>query len=461
MRNMFKGGILLREFFLRRGARGAFILILTLIMPMGQPPIVAGPIPPNQVGSIVGGLLVKDIIAQIEGSLQAIIEAAGKEARQTLMTAAQAAILAIQNLKVAYEDSMNKTFDQLTKQQQLAFTNISNIIVSLDNALKQNIKEVEKIAEHIDTAVQRLPFSKNDPRILGYTPVYHVNSKEDLKVSIVVEGSLIAAGSPQLRFGDKVYEQPGKTDFELRFIVPTIQFSSSSTGVATQTATLVVFKKTSRFFRRSRLNPVEYSLVFYSIPEQIGRFSVSVIRSVLGQERVHKRVPPDWFEVYSGDYDSRSASCEVNADAGWAIDTNTVSWHQHHIDNGHYHGIRNLSTAGFFVELSANAKEPHNKLIGLKTGRGHISGHVEFDEVREVRREETQMLVNDEALIWGKDSNMILPEDTKGFTVVLRTFTGEAPVFTSVGNHRFLRVDYDAPSRQLTLRPNPVAEALR
>jgi hypothetical protein len=257
------------------------------------------------------GLLVKDVIAQLEASLNSVIEGAGKEARQTVMLASQQAALAIMNLKAAYSESMNKTFDRLHQTEQDFFSHAGSLIGQLNETLKTNIAAVANVAQQIDVAMRSLPFSNREPRVLRYSPIYYVALGNEPTVPVRVHGSLIGAGKPTLAMGGQTFSPSSKTDVELTFLVPAKHFTPTGSQIQHLSAMLTLFKGNK---------PRSYSLLFYGVPHVLGKFDVTVMRNVISQERRHLRMPKNsWIEIYSGDYDPREECFYFSATPGWEI----------------------------------------------------------------------------------------------------------------------------------------------
>jgi hypothetical protein len=88
----------------------------------------------------------------------------------------------------------------------------------------------------------------------------------------------------------------------------------------------------------------------------------------------------------------------------------------------------------------------------LVTGRGHISGQADYDEVQPVTTTKAEDRAHGQ-LQWSADVPLSLPQDTVGFSVTIDFFNSEHRVFSATANERFLVIDYNQVTKQLTLKP--------
>jgi hypothetical protein len=101
------------------------IVLLAFIFPFWITPAYPNPL------NILDSDKINDVLDRLNAVLQYIIVKANGETRSTLIIAYQDAIVLVQNLKSAYDDSLQKTIGTLDTQQRKAFEDANNFISRL------------------------------------------------------------------------------------------------------------------------------------------------------------------------------------------------------------------------------------------------------------------------------------------------------------------------------------------
>lgn len=422
------------------------------------PPVTSAQVP----GPIVGGLTLGVLIGQLEDALNKAIEQAGKEARQTVMVAGQQARLLLETFKANSRELLDVAFDKLTQAQQKAFTDVRFVIAEFSSSLDASAEKMLDVSKRLEFAIANLPLSPDTPRLLRYSPVYYAGTSVGDKVSLSIDGSFLALGDTTVTLDGTTLRPEQKTDTRLTFLVPGRLLSTTDTIVAYKTLQLTVHRKVKKWLFFDRLEAQNYSLLVYSLPRRLGTYAVTLVRTVMTTKRENRRTPT--IETYSGDCDGRRDCHQVNATPGWLIDTSTPSWAGEHSDGGRFEGWKNLSAAGFCVDLFA---EPHGhaKVLGqcIKGTIGHISGKVHYTEFKQDVPEDVgePFGVGDGSLHWGQDRQHQLPIDTKGVTVSLRLFDGRESSYNGSAVGDVLVVEFNSATKTLLLKPKSPDQALR
>ena len=423
--------------------------------------LTAVPVRTQGPATILTGLTVGQALSKLDETLNKAIENAGKEARQTVMVAGQQARLLLETFKQNNLDVLNVAADKLDVQRRHAFEDIRVLVAEFSLNLNATADKMEDISKRIEVAIANFPLTPDTPRLLKYKPVFYAGLNVGDQVTVLIDGSFLARGTPTLVLDAKEYKSQVQTDTNLTFLVPASVFRTNSTTVMYKSFKLTVYGERTSYVFWKQPYPVNCWLLIYALPERIGTYKVEVVKRGTARRTQAKSTPT--IETYSASCDGRRDCHQVNAEPDWLIDTQSIGWAQEHNDGGRFEGWRNLSAAGFCADLSA---EPHGHLktpFGCVQGTiGHISGKVKYTEYKDVEADSREAFaLTGNRLVWGKDASHTMPDGTRGIIVTLKLFDGREVVYDGPTTGDVVGVEYNTQTRTLILKPKNPDSVLR
>jgi hypothetical protein len=404
--------------------------------------------------AVFTGLTVMAAIDQLDSMVQEAIDKAGNEGRATTMVASGQARLAIDHLREAYADSLDKTFDKLDTQQKAIFRDLDSSISQLSDNIDQHIEDVDNIVDNLTTSIDASLIGTETPRVFQYTPKYYVDYSSSDKISITIKGKYLNFHEPIIKIKDKIYIPKTKTETELTYLIPKEKLLGEDTTVSHKTINLTVFKQKRLWYtlgiKRQNI-PVNYSLLVYLLPKNIGHFSINVVRKIPRTERRSGR-GPDWSITSGRRHDIRRSYSHASP-SGWTFDVGSVSFHVTRADNGRKTNANVSPSAHVInVELWADGYRHHHNTF---------SGYLTYTEYRPTHDNKNETFKSKEKIKWKDSKVYTLPNHTVSYVIKLETFNGYSRSYNSnVADDSFLNISYDAGSRQIRIVPQKPAIAM-
>ena len=404
----------------------------------------------NVRAQVVEILTLGAALNQLDSTLQNAIASAGYEGRFTAFSAAQNGHQLIEHIREVYKDSLDKSINGLQRTEQKAYEDARGLIEDLSKSLNDTTGHLQKVTENINNSILDLPFQDKRPVIYRYTPkLVSGQGNAHVYTQIVGHGFIDKA---QIKIDGERYEAQEFTNSALTFSIPMKHFVNDKNSVSLKRADLTATYYSGGFlgFLKDKLT-AEYSLVFYSLPPKIGDYSFSITHIVPTSEIV---VRSKSMEMTAKSWNEDSHDClQVFATTGWTIDQGSIRWVQGWNDNGQMDGIKNANGSGFCVDLTAKGK-------GLFNGRGKIIGEAVYTEYKVTESEVKEDVSKNVPLFWGQDVLYDLPKDTKSFSITVVSFDSKSRSATGTLHEELFDVDYNAPARQVVIRPTTIDKAV-
>lgn len=109
-------------------------------------------------------------IKMMDDTLNSAISNIGYEARKTSFAAFQNAHLLLEDFKIIYADSLNKTITELKVVEKQAYDDMQALINDLSQNTHKNLVEIQQISDQLARSITNLPFTDRQPRVFCYTP---------------------------------------------------------------------------------------------------------------------------------------------------------------------------------------------------------------------------------------------------------------------------------------------------
>ena len=392
-------------------------------------------------------LVIGGMISSAEDAADRLIETAADRADQTLLRAAFAAELAVDRLKVAYGESLDKTVGSLDKAERDLFNKTLQLLGELDTKSATKLDQVEDISTKLSATARSLPFAKTDP-------LFVARKSPDSPVLVTVQGINLAAGEPFALIGPhKLTPEIAKTDDSLTFKIPGDLLPAES--FEPLKLNLVLYKETTSWLVFSSLEPRQYRVSIFPAPPVVGTLTLYGKKT---EERVtveNRKTPSIKCHASHCKKDKETSRIAVNEENTVLI-TSSPKWHTGYENHGSA-SIYDVSPGGFSVRLKCSS---YGCTPFSKGTRGQIKGHATYQVERRDSQVSELLLAEKKELVWGTDLRMHAPEDVLTVTAVLETMLGGSEALTPGQKGRFYSFSYDRLAQEIVVRPNSLGKVL-
>jgi len=346
------------------------------------------------------------------------------------MESGRQAVLAIQNAKNAYAESLNKTASQLNQATLNAVGQIKSLTDDLFNKVAMTIDTATARAQQI---VNTLPFAKTEPQVTSVSPRYVVRGVAG-NVQVVFQGNFPSAAqqdyAPSLSLGGKVFTG-SNTTLQLTFeLPPELLFAApAGPGAAVQfspVSLIIPWPSPWLFGLFDSRKEDHYNVAIGSLPNAPGQ--LTIVHTVTGTKPETKNFCATGFHQCStapcGNNDDKDHHHSVPAETGWHVVRGTSSAPVTAVQ-GDVRVPSFVSDAGDAVEYVASTI--HHGPFGSS---GSVDFNICFAEEREVptSRQDSESLV----LKWGDSKTYDFAPGS--YQVTLKDFNGGSVDFTGPDN---------------------------
>lgn len=419
---------------------------------------------------ISGGMVLRDLVAQLESAVESLLSNLGNEARFTAFVVGQELRTLIDSFLSSYETALDRTFDRLDESVKNAVINLNQIVSQVLDAVAAGLEDLGGLADTIESAIARLPGADTKPRLRRFEPTFFPPLRLGEPLILRARGVLLKQGPAALTIvrsstglvtwrSEEKQHTDSSVEFKLyatrepadvdrsRSTTEEMQAGLGLDDIGSKEVRLEYVLQLTHVLRGtlwSSRRQVKYHGSLLVLPRRFGTITVHVtVSAALTQEELRRS--HDIVLKSHGDGDTQSDCVAIRATQGWVIDIQRIRWVQHYRDNADFFGIRHASESGFCVALQARGK-------GLFNGRGAITGHAEYYEKRETIQDVSSILVHDMELRWGEDISLRLPSGTKNFSTTVTTYWGEKR--TIVGSNRlpYLSIEQSPGTNLVVIR---------
>lgn len=388
----------------------------------------------SQVEGITLGVLLNQFGDKVENSVK-LAENSGKG---VIIQAGSTLYLAIENAKIAYKESLDKTFERLDATTQGTINQIGSLTTQLE---RQTAEDVDHIMSRSQTIISSLPFSNKQPQIGRFTPKYFAPSDQSYPVSIELFGNFSFASTkgylPKLIVNGKTYQPNQSTNQSLKFLVPASdlapQFNNSfNYSIAKVT---IPYKKGVIFTSKK---DAEYKLLIGVLPSSPGVVNIKhKIKNKVHEEQ--RKTTQGWAQHSSND----DITKKYNSDGfpGWHIKDPkfVVEWSQ---------GNENDQWSKTLEAINPQVSyEVHTVHHGPGTS-GKVNFHFDFTVERDIEVEEWKE--ETVQLKWGESK--IFNYSPGSWTVVVDSFDGKHNEYSTSNLGNYIDINGSTTALQVQIK---------
>ena len=411
------------------------------------------------------------------------IEKAGNEGDYLTFRVASELKLLIEGMRLAGNDLLNRTFDELDDSQQQVFQNLRVTLEGLQDGIAMQVSEIREGIDQIHQISNDWQFA--GPTVLRSSPAIQAPTNSE-SVFVIFRGLSLDNANPRLIVGGQDLERVKLEKNEVTFLLPTSLLSFDRTNVSLNRGELVLSTQSCAFLKWGCNNDeVTFEYALMTLPEVVAR--VTVVATTVSEERVYEgKERYKQFGYSTGDQTKRKCRTFNQGPhaPGWFIDTDSVvsrsrlvscpfpntgllaALAKAHCPNGKYNEpaqfgrngsatIRSKSPTGFSVEACAKGY-----IKGFSTKAGERRINIFWKEYKLEQQRSSQAPVSQE-IAWGKSTDWQFPLDSEAVRIEIESFDGTTYVASGNDGGKFFEIDYNAGTKQLIVRaklPTDIAD---
>lgn len=433
-----------------------YLVLLLLVAPINKTSA--------QVGAIASGALVSGVISDLESSISNLIDQLDDRVSARSFQLRMELDFLQQSIAKSSKDILDKTFIQLSQQQQTFFENTRATLIQLESQVDDIDKEIDSYLSQVEQIVAQIPFTDSTPRIRRASPLFLIEQDDNSgTVTVELEGSFLKHGTARFSIGGQFCSINGHLDTKLQFICPTAAFVMKDFPVSNYSGKLEVAEETS-FFQRigtffsGNETVIEYSIPFHVIPSKLGDYTL--VAHYTEKERDNKSRSGQFGRTNKHCSHTQSYNYNFGPEiSGWVIDTSTIKTSKSCSRRGS-HQVINQSSTGFQIKTTASNSGRCEKVFGSVVsydGRGCESGKVTWIEY-ETRDKKLSKELGNGKLDWEKGIPFDLPTNFQSFILTIKTIDGRVLNFNTTEGTRWLNISRDAANNTLIISPKSFSE---
>lgn len=362
--------------------------------------------------------------------IETAIRTAGEAGRGIAVQAGTEAYIAVQNAKVAFDDSLNKAVDKLDDTGTRKLQEIQTMVNDLESNTDSKIATVSAQAQQISNT---LPFANTTPQLTSFSPHFQARTEGPGQLEIEFKGNFLFAHQedfkPSLQVGDKAYPPAENTTQSLKFLVspPAAEKADDKITLVKLKLSIPYQEKTALIFKKRKTGT--YDLLIGNLPASPGKIVLSKKKVTQTTETQH--IKTQTWQQHSSNDDLKDVIYEGPAHPGWTVVDNSVrfvvEWRQ---------GDENDQWSKTFVRANPSVVF---KVTTIHHGIG-TSGKVNFYFEYDIQRPQPVESWTPEAidLTWGQ--SRAFPAEPNGWKVTFDSFDKQHQEFVSPTLARFLQV---------------------
>jgi hypothetical protein len=389
----------------------------------------------SQIGEIVSGVSTNVAISQIKNGLQDLINKSMDRADYSMAKAAIQALGAIDAWKQANIDLLETAFEELDEKSRNIFENSSVLINQANVVVANNLETTRQIVENANQITESIPGSGKRSFILRYYPsVISPLEKDSVLIRLKGVNLDIANIHATLPNGEnQTIKIVGPTEGSFWLPISLLSFGKEKHQVFDIKINHVT-RSGSRMLFWPKYENVERTLLFGTLPSQVGTFTLNATRSFNEEERmIHTQD--------MGRFEGRNTNVEKVATP----------------PSGYLWDLRSgVSARSNFQIISTGSGEAGRcqEIIWNGSNEHGIIGRARCDEIRQIRNfsvryddgykhcgirgpiyrfipTSEEITPKTGSIYWGKDQIIELPTDVSKFTLRIELYTGEEKVITN------------------------------
>jgi len=428
----------------RGGVMRLFIAVLILLLSI--------PAKADFASTMSMGLIVK----YFKDSSNEIIDHAAAKADSTAASVAQKALIVVNELERAYQDSMQMTFDELDESQQIALNGISELIDQAVAGVELSTRSFERLSTKAHALVISLPGTDRSPKFYDVSPRYipqHAVIGDNVVLNVDAFNFYKGEKSgkkPWLELNDRKIQAVEVSQGQAIFHIKKSLFQYDGQHVSPQKMTLHAYGGTKLIGNEDEYT---YDIVIYLPPIKVATVEIySVYESVRHTQR---KKSGEFHQKSSYHHTKSSCDHQAKPSDGWKIDPDkpNVTFITTQNKNGKFQSFGSIHEQLITVCLKA---DPRGTKYGNKwEHEGEIRGYVEFDEYRIEQAPAPSKLKEGTVSLLNSVSQQI-PKEASGFIVKVKGLDdSDLEYFMATEANRFVKIEYDAGTGIVIVRPKP------
>jgi hypothetical protein len=381
-------------------------------------------------GSVPGNATLGFALNSATDRIETAIRTTGEAGRGITVQAGTEAYIAIQAAKVAYDDSLNKSVDQLDATVTRKLQEIDSMVNDLESGVDSKIATVTSQAQQI---ANTLPFANTTPQLTTFSPRFCARLPNAGQLELEFKGNFMFAHQndfkPSLQVGDKSYPSAENTTQSLKFLVtPVTDAADNKTTLMKIKLSVPYEEKNLLVFKKRKVGT--FNLLLGTLPTSPGKIVLSRKNVTQTREPPQHIVTQTWAQHSSND-DLKDVIYPGPSQPGWTIIDDSVrfvvEWSQ---------GDENDQWSKTFVRANPSVVYRVTTIHHRIGTSGKVNFHFEYDIQRSKPVEEWQPETID--LTWGQ--SRAFPAEPNGWKVTFDSFDGQHREFVGPALTRFLQV---------------------
>lgn len=403
------------------------------------------------------------VLDEIEEEAQNLIDDSQNAANNVVNNAAYNIVNSVAQVRQEYEDALEKTSEELTRQQRMAFEGLYSRIDQIFDSIKNEHTKIDDTLDNLANYLSDTIFVSDEPRISRFLSNMAVSGsvvKSDLLIQF--RGKNLNHEKNRLSIdsgSEKLGMQPSeRSDNSLSFTVSRsfIDNHSSDTHLSLIPVKISIYEDYLIFFTKEKT----YKYNVRVVPNQLASARLFVRQTrTIEAERAGKNVAGPTGCFRSGRTSRRSRDVSMNAfpDPGWEIDTRTVLPNSGITDHCSSEYTR-CGTSPSPTAVNLNCTIVSQRGVGARVTccyglRVNFSQYREEDET-EVSNLAPQKFKYDSPATW------TIPDGKTFDRIELLLFDGRELVYEKEESNQLLSLSVDPDSNTVILQQNLAIDEL-
>lgn len=354
--------------------------------------------------------------------------------------------LSIEAWEKSNSDLLDKTFSDLSVQQQAFLTGTDRIAVRLANEVGASLDKMEDISNQWQNLVSSTVIGDNIPVVSSYRPAIFRPIDADNPFRVSIKGANLNKEEPKLFVSGAETTLSGNTSVSLLFSIKGLKPEFLDDRTSLMQMDLTLYRPADNWFGRliGRTEPMSFKLPVMIGPKSLGAYELIANYSE-NVERVESKSVA--FSHSSGDV---SNNCKIfnrgPSENGRSIKDVRVIVTRAGRASGHR--LVSSNPQGFSVEICARRWTDFNL---ARIGSGPGDRHVRVDYVEYWTETVARQKSYQGEIEWEKESLEDMPDSTKSFVLKIKSFDGRQLIFTGSGKKSLFDVSYDVAGKQVTI----------
>jgi len=410
----------------------------------------------NSANTQITAITISSALDQMENSAEEILNDVDYVLNHTINNAAINILNSIHQFRDAYSDILNKTVDELTQQQTMAFNGLARNVNEVFRNINNSIDKVDNSIDNLALHMGHILIGDKIPRITKFSsPIIVRKGQSDILIEF--KGVFLNNDKNQLAVNGKHIEPSEKTDKSLKFFIESqdlVDINNSTPKVIFSNLELKCYHKKWYWLSSAEKS---YKYLIKTIPKKLAtiKYFYDVEENVIKRKNRTEKFQVD---VKSGSFrgfppmpnfpKDKSQSFKVTARNGWQIDINTIKANcsgNSSCNSNCSNQIENKTSSGFTVNMYARTDSKPKVWC-------HYKCSVTFDETKTtkemVKKDGVKEIYSETA------ESFDLPENTKNFRKIeAELFTGKKLIFDKAGTQDVIKIGYNEVTKLLSVKP--------